>query len=89
MDRMPQPVEITLFRIIEQALDNAGRHSHSKTAVLRVKDDRRRLMLEVIDHGRGSPHVLAGLGIATMRERARSLGGTLEIKSNSGGTRVA
>jgi signal transduction histidine kinase len=88
MDRMPQPVEIALFRIIEEALDNAGRHSHSKTAVLRVKNDRSRLMLEVIDHGRGSRNGLTGLGIATMRERARSLGGTLQIKSNSSGTRV-
>jgi two-component system NarL family sensor kinase len=88
MDRMPQPVEIALFRIVEEALDNAGRHSHSKTAVLRVKNGRGGLLLEVIDHGRGSRHGLTGLGIATMRERARSLGGILQIKSGSGGTRV-
>jgi signal transduction histidine kinase len=88
LERLPQAVEIALFRIAEQALDNVERHSRAKSAELIVKSSQGRLLLDVIDHGRGSSHGFAGLGTAMMRERARSLGGTLAIKSGPQGTRV-
>jgi two-component system NarL family sensor kinase len=95
--RLPRDVEITLFRIVQEALTNVHRHSGSPRAEIRVIRDPREVHLHVTDAGRGVPvesldliHEGAslGVGIAGMRERARQLGGTLKIASSSGGTTI-
>jgi signal transduction histidine kinase len=83
-------VELAVFRIVQEALSNIHRHSHSSTAhILLVRQDAT-LGLEISDHGCGIPpgKDMAGVGIAAMRERVRLLRGRLDIKTGSTGTTI-
>jgi signal transduction histidine kinase len=93
--RLPEELEITLFRLIQESLTNIHRHSGSKTAVIRLNENDSFVHLEVIDQGQGfgstgSPdsRLKTGVGIAGMRERVRRFGGSLEISSSPNGTAV-
>jgi signal transduction histidine kinase len=96
MSRLPQAIEIALFRIVQEGLTNIHRHSASRTATLRLKHLPDRVELEVADSGRGLPPGTLewdipsasriGVGIAGMRERARQLSGRLTIASSETGT---
>jgi PAS domain S-box-containing protein len=96
MQRLPQEVETTLFRIVQEGLSNIHRHSGSQTAFIRLQSSLDSVDLEVVDHGRGLPPGTLeydvssasriGVGIAGMRERARQLGGRLAIASGETGT---
>jgi signal transduction histidine kinase len=83
-----------LLRIAQEALQNAIRHSGAARVVLRLGREDGRLVLEVADDGRGfdpqAPAVRARrLGLSSMEERARRLGGSLAIRSDAGaGTTV-
>jgi PAS domain S-box-containing protein len=98
VERMPQAVETALFRVVQEALINIHRHAESPTALIRLRVDGARLILEVEDRGRGMPSDLVaelptgggalGVGVAGMRERLQQLGGTLDITSSGRGTTV-
>ena len=94
--RLDQPIELALFRVLQECLTNIYRHSGSKTAIVKVEADEEQVRLEVIDHGKGilqpmiegrfvAPKRL-GVGINGMRERLKGLNGTLEIQSTNLGT---
>lgn len=84
-------VSLCFYRVAQEALNNAIRHSHSKRVEVHLNYRREQVLLQVKDFGIGfdpATHV-RGLGLATMRERLHMLGGTLLIKSISGrGTEV-
>ena len=89
--RLPEPVETVLFRVAQEALTNAVRHSGaSEIAVdLTFRDESVRLV--VADNGIGMAVARAnqGLGIVGMQERAALIGGTLEVDSKPGhGVRI-
>ena len=86
---LPEPARLTAFRLVQEALTNAHRHSGSKTAKVVVAQRDGALALEVTDKGSGIPpdHV-KGLGLLSMRERVAQLGGRLEINSGDGGTSI-
>jgi len=88
--RPSQDVELACFRIAQEALTNALRHTDSDEVSLRLTVQDRELLLEVGDEGPGfDPEGRHGLGLLTMRERAQQAGGTLEITSELGrGSRV-
>jgi len=97
--RLPQDVETTLFRVVQEALTNVHRHARSSTASIRLKIGGPTLILEIEDRGRGmSPDLVssiatggggaAGIGIAGMRERLEQLGGALKIETNDRGTMI-
>jgi PAS domain S-box-containing protein len=95
--RLPDELEIAIFRIIQECLTNIHRHSGSTTATIRLHQAGDRLTVQVQDSGKGIPrekqHELiesgrGGVGFAGMRERLRRLSGTLEIKSDGSGTMV-
>jgi signal transduction histidine kinase len=95
MDRLPESVELALFRILQESLTNVHRHSGSPTVEIDVKLENDMITLAVRDAGQGIPaHVLerlhgtgtAGIGLAGMRERIADLGGELRVDSNSAGT---
>jgi PAS domain S-box-containing protein len=95
--RLPDELEIAIFRIVQECLTNVHRHSGSATAAIRVHQDGNTLIVKVEDSGKGIPpekqHELiaagrGGVGFTGMRERLRRLGGTLEIQSNESGTAV-
>ena len=91
LGRLPEAVERTIFRIAQESLANVHRHAKSPTAGLRLRRKKGGLELEVRDAGCGLPRKVSGrvgVGIAGMRERVAQLGGTLEIRSDAGGTIV-
>ena len=98
LGRLSQDQETTLFRIAQEGLSNIHRHSGSSKASVQLTANSKKVTLEVSDEGRGIPPPLLkktgleltmlGMGISGMRERARQLGGGLEIRSGKKGTTV-
>jgi len=86
--RLPLLQERELWRIAQEALVNVQRHSGAKGAAVRWRCDGEAAALEIADDGRGFPAGKAGrldsYGIMGMRERASSIGATLEIHSEEG-----
>lgn len=90
LERLDFEIELTVFRIVQEALSNVHRHSGSRTAQIRLLRRESDLCLEIVDQGMGFSGVLepSGVGIAGMRERVRLLQGQLEIRSSSAGTAI-
>jgi len=93
--RFPQEIEMTLFRIVQEGLTNAHRHSGTATARIQLHVDHTCVLLEVQDAGKGfaarqtgGRGAIVGVGIAGMRERVQHLGGQMEIESNQAGTTI-
>jgi PAS domain S-box-containing protein len=83
--------EVELLRLVQEALANVRRHSGARRVRVAVDTSGSKLRVEVSDDGRGfdPAGASAGMGMRGMRERARALGGSLEIRSKPGeGTRV-
>jgi PAS domain S-box-containing protein len=78
------------FRILQEALTNARRHSGASRVSVTLKLEGGDLLAEVSDDGQGfGPGSVPGVGISSMRERATLIGGELEIESQPGqGTSV-
>lgn len=88
--------EITLFRVVQESLQNVQKHARASHVVVRIAEDNGGLLLTVHDDGRGfSPGEVdvttrAGAGLGGMKERAKLVGGELAIDSAPGaGTTVA
>jgi signal transduction histidine kinase len=94
--RLPEEIELTAFRVLQESLTNVHRHSGSPTARIRVSVGNAFLNLEISDTGKGMPTGVSespgdstgtmGVGLRGMNERVRQLGGTLSIISDSGTT---
>jgi PAS domain S-box-containing protein len=89
--RLPNEVELVLFRIVQEALRNVWKHAQATSAEITVEFTERKIRVTVSDNGHGfdtdqvTDEVRHGkLGLAGMRERASLLGGTLVVKSTSG-----
>jgi PAS domain S-box-containing protein len=94
--RLPRDMELVIFRLVQECLTNIHRHSESETASIRIARESNQIALDIRDQGKGmSPARLAeiqsgrsGVGIGGMRERLRQFEGTMNIESDSSGTRV-
>jgi PAS domain S-box-containing protein len=90
--RITESVKTQVFRIIQEALHNVGKHSGANLVHLSLREASGRLELTVQDNGKGFQveEALAkessarGLGLASMRERAECSGGSFEIESVPG-----
>jgi signal transduction histidine kinase len=80
------PLETTIYRVVQEALTNVGRHANARRVILSVKERGGRIDVAVKDDGVGfdPSKVPDGAGIASMRERTELAGGTLEIRSAPG-----
>jgi signal transduction histidine kinase len=94
-DRLPPQVEEGLYRIAQEALNNALRHAHARNITVYIghASHEETVSLEVADDGVGfdptAAREMGGLGLSAMEERAMKLGGRLTVKSGLGeGTRV-
>jgi PAS domain S-box-containing protein len=95
--QMERNIELALFRVVQESLTNIQRHSRSQRA--RIRFDRNSdLTLEVSDFGRGvlasvqggkvEPPFEFGVGILSMQERVKLVGGRLDIDTTAHGTTV-
>jgi|HubBroStandDraft_4_1064222.scaffolds.fasta_scaffold37069_2 PAS domain S-box-containing protein len=90
---VPPAIQITLYRILQEALTNVARHSGAKTVRIRFARLATVLEVAVIDDGCGFDAKAVAvsshrLGIQSMRERAAMLGGTLSFTSQRKGTKI-
>ena len=90
---IPAEVELCLFRITQEGLRNIKRHSGAKRAEVHLEVSGEDLHLSVVDRGKGFDvnklSTRNGIGLRSMEERLRSLGGHLEINSRpTEGTRI-
>ena len=98
-DRLPLPVEMALFRVLQECLANIHRHSSSKRAEVSLIISATEANLRIRDYGKGIPLPIlhqfhanggrVGVGLAGMRERVREQGGQFDIQSNSSGTTIS
>ena len=96
LERFPPEIEIALFRVLQESLVNIQKHSGSSAAKIRLTREDGRIILEIHDLGTGfvadnlpgRTVSTAGVGILSMRERLKQLGGGLTLESGPGGTRV-
>ncbi len=86
---LPAAVEVAAYRIVTEALTNVARHSTSPSASVRLQPAADGLHLEVTDHGSRNGAWRPGVGMASMRERATELGGSLEAGPGPSGGRVS
>lgn len=84
-DHLPDEYRICIYRLVQEALHNAVRHSGAKNANVMVRQSEKSIRVEVTDDGRGfDPRHTRGMGILGMEERVKRLGGTLAIESSPG-----
>ena len=96
--RLDRAVELTLYRVLQESLNNIYRHSKSSRAEVSVEAGADRVILRVRDFGRGIPTEKlealrtnaeqTGIGLTGMKERVREQGGELEIRSDDSGTEI-
>ena len=97
--RLPQELEMALFRVLQESLTNVHRHSRSLTARVCLQRQHGLVTLQITDEGTGMPMPAAdrngnealatlGVGLRGMTERMRQLGGQLEVQRLERGTRI-
>jgi two-component system sensor histidine kinase UhpB len=89
MPDLAPDVELALYRVAQEALTNAVRHSGASEVTVSLGCSGRDLLLSVSDNGGGLPdNMRAGGGMTGMRERAMLIGADLEITSSGAGVVV-
>jgi signal transduction histidine kinase len=93
---LPFAAEIQLLRIVQEALANVRKHAQASRVVVKLFSTSGELLLTMEDDGRGfdpehqPPGGWPRFGLQTMQERAKAIGGHLQVESrHGGGTRVA
>jgi len=97
--RLPRPIEMALFRVVQESLTNVHRHASTSTASVRLTKTANEVVLDIQDCGHGLREDLAkqndapmpdtfGVGIQGMRERIRQLAGTFDVEFTDKGTTV-
>jgi signal transduction histidine kinase len=92
LKRLPPAVELNLFRIVQEAINNIEKYARAKSVKLGIRIQEDSVVLKIQDDGQGfdakalkvGKKIRHGLGLTNMRERALSLGGTYEIESLPG-----
>src|SRR5207244_10829149 len=89
--RLPENVEIALFRVIQESLNNVHRHSGAKKAAIELRRNAEHVTLQISDNGKGLPVGLLSetgqtrafdVGILGLKKRLAQVGGWLEVTSN-------
>ena len=90
---VPSEIGLCLFRVLQEALHNATKHSGVKRIEVQLREESGEIHLIVRDSGKGFDTEAArqgrGLGLTSMRERVRLVNGTIDIQSKPmGGTTI-
>ncbi|KIF00987.1 histidine kinase, partial [Streptomyces sp. RSD-27] len=83
--RLPEPVEVTAYFTVTEALANAAKHSGASRVAVAGRVEGGRLTLTITDDGRGGADPGAGAGLAGLADRAAMLRGRLTVSSPVGG----
>jgi signal transduction histidine kinase len=91
-DMVPEPLKIVIYRILQEALNNAARHSEADTVNVSLCQDKKRFELAIADNGRGFDTAVllpegkseTGMGLESMKERTELSGGSFAIRSKRG-----
>ncbi len=90
--RLERPIEVELYRIVQEMLTNVSKHSRARWVSLHLAAEDHSVALTVEDNGIGFDATAShdrGLGLVSMRERAGLLGGSFHLDSARGrGTRI-
>lgn len=95
---VPKQVDVTLFRVVQEALTNIVKHSQASQANVLLKESGPCLQVEIFDNGigfdpssvLGSANLEKGIGLVSMRERVELLGGDMIVRSELGkGTTIS
>jgi PAS domain S-box-containing protein len=90
--KIPASTRSHLYRMAQEALNNAVRHARARSVSMQFVVDPQRVRLRISDDGRGiaaRARRTAGMGMKTMQDRATAIGGTVTIRTRRGvGTRV-
>lgn len=92
--QLPEAINTMLFRIAQEALTNIARHAQASSVGMTLTALPRRVILSIVDNGRGFDYdavqadARRGIGLRNMRERAESLGGSIQIDSRPGRTEL-
>jgi signal transduction histidine kinase len=82
---LPDEYKVYIYRLVQEALNNAVRHSGARNAKVVVERMEKSIVVRVTDDGRGfDPARSRGMGILGMEERVKRLGGTLRVESQPG-----
>ena len=86
LDHLPDDLSLCFFRVTQEALSNAVKHGRARQITVKLARDRDLLRLQIQDAGLGfDPAAISeGLGLVSMRERLRMVGGELTISSSPG-----
>ena len=90
---LPPEIGLPLFRVLQEALTNANKHSGVKRVEVQLRERSGEIHLVIADSGRGFDIAAAkqgrGLGLTSMQERVRLVNGTISIESKPmGGTTI-
>jgi signal transduction histidine kinase len=88
--RLPEAIKVAIYRVVQEALNNIGKHADAQNIRVALLAEDSVLSLEISDDGKGfesaaiPPKSTRGLGLDSMRERVELTGGELEITSATG-----
>ena len=81
--------EVTMYRVVQEALSNVHRHANATEIEVALVMRASLIHIVVADNGSGMPiGAPSGVGLASMRERVRTLGGRLSIRTKRPGTTI-
>jgi len=94
ISKLPGSIEESLYRIAQEALNNAIKHAKADSVIIRILPENNSIKLEVEDDGVGFDQTAVdyrhGMGLTIMNERVKSIGGSLNISSSpNNGTRIS
>jgi signal transduction histidine kinase len=86
LDNLPEALRLCLYRAIQEAMTNCGKHADASRVTVVVKQNAARVIASVQDDGRGFDALLQtpGLGLMGMTERVRALQGRMSVASEPG-----
>jgi hypothetical protein len=81
IDELPDELRAVTYFFLAECLTNVGRHSQATAATVEVKRDERRLVMSVLDNGRGGAALTGSRGLRSLADRIEAAGGRLSIES--------
>ena len=82
--RLAEPVEITAYYAVSEALANTAKHAHASAAEVDVAADQGMLRVRIRDDGRGGADFSRGSGLTGLKDRVEAFGGQISLRSPPG-----